>query len=330
MRLAIALALAVGIAAAPAQDQTIKFGVIAPEGSPWYNILRDMAESWKAATAGKVTFRIYPGGVAGDEPDMVRKMRIGQLHAAALTSAGLSHIVPEIVALQLPMLFRDYEEFDAVMAKIAPRLEQRLKERGFMVLNWGDAGWVTFFAKSPVSTLADMRRQKLFVWAIDPADVESWKDVGVSAVPLATTEIHSGLQSGLITAVQATPLAALSFQWFGAAKHMSDLRWTPLLGATVISTKKWNSIPEDVKPALIKSAKETGERLRAETRKLGDEAVEVMKKHGLQVHPVSEEARAEWERTAKAAYPRYVGSKIPADFFAEIERLRDEHRASKK
>ncbi len=330
MKLLQVALLALAVAAAPAQEQSIKFGVIAPEGSPWYNILRDMSESWKSATQGKVAFKIYPGGVAGDEPDMVRKMRVGQLHAAALTSAGLSEIIPEITGLQLPMLFRDFEELDYVMAKLAPRLEKSLKDKGFTVLNWGEAGWVTFYCKNPVFSMADLRREKLFVWAVASSDVAAWKDIGVTAVPLATTEIHTGLKSGLITAIQATPLAALSFQWFGSAKNMTDLRWVPLIGATLISNKKWDALPEDVKPQLLKSAKETGERLRAETRKLGDEAVEVMKKHGLVVHPVTPELQVDWEKYCTDAYPRFVGSKIPPDFFAEVVKLRDEARAKKK
>jgi TRAP-type C4-dicarboxylate transport system substrate-binding protein len=328
--LAAVLLLWAAAGSAAAQEQTIKFGVIAPDGSPWYNILRDMAESWKASTGGKIQFKIYPGGVAGDEPDMVRKMRIGQLHAAALTSAGLAEIAPEITALQLPMLFRDYEEFDAVLARVAPRLEQILLEKGYRVLNWGDAGWVTFYARNPVVSMADLRKEKLFVWATASSDVGVWKDAGVQAVPLATTEIHVALKSGLVTAIQATPLAALSFQWFGSAQNMADLKWTPLVGATVMTAKKWDALPSGVKPALLKSAQETGERLRKETRKLGDDAIEVMKKHGLVVHPVPPDVVKDWERIAVDAYPKFVGSKIPPAFFQEVLKIRDEVRAGKQ
>jgi TRAP-type C4-dicarboxylate transport system substrate-binding protein len=119
---------------------TMKLGTLAPEGSPWYNVIRDMAEAWKNGTGGKIDFRIYPGGIAGDDPDMVRKMRIGQLHAAVLSGAGLYGIAPETQALMMPMMLASYEEFDYMLTGIAPKLEAILEAKGFKVLNWGDAG----------------------------------------------------------------------------------------------------------------------------------------------------------------------------------------------
>ncbi len=312
----------------PALAQTIKLGTLAPEGSPWYNIIRDMAEAWKEGTGGKVRVRIYPGGVAGDDPDMVRKMRIGQLHAAVLSGAGLSNIAQETMALQMPMMLASYEELDYVRGRLAPKLEAILEEKGFKVLNWGDAGWVHFFTQTPVVRPEDLRPMRLFVWSGDTAFVEAWKDAGYRPVPLAATEIHTALQSGLINALPTTPLAALSFQWFGLAKHMTDLKWAPLIGATVISTRMWRRIPDDVKPLLVESAQKAGARIRGETRKLGEEAVEAMKKYGLVVHHVPPEVVAHWEKRARAGYPKLLGKVVPAALVAEVERLRNEYRAS--
>ncbi len=339
MRTIILAALALGLvpstrtpagSADPSQDQSVKLGTLAPEGSAWHNILRDMAEEWKKATGSKVVFKIFPGGVLGDEPFMVRKMRNKQLQAAALTGVGLAEVAPEVMALQMPMLIRSYDELDYVMERLAPKLEAILKEKGYTVLNWGDAGWVTFYAQKPVVSLGDLRTVKLFVWASSTVEVDVWKDAGVQAIPLEATEIHPALKTGLINAFSTTPLAALSFQWFGSAKNMTDLKWAPLIGATVIRNDAWEKIPADLKPALSKAARETGVRLRKETRKLGDEAVEIMKKNGLVVHPVPPETLAEWEKTARAAYPKIMGKTIPPAMVAEVERLRDEYRASKK
>ncbi len=311
----------------PALAQTIKLGTLAPEGSPWYNIIRDMAETWKESSGGRIKVRIYPGGVAGDVGDMVRKMRVGQLHAATLSGVGLSQIAPEIQALMMPMMLASYEELDYVMDRITPKLEAILEAKGFKVLNWGDAGWVHFFTQTPVVRPEDLKPLRLFVWAGDTATVEAWKDAGYHPVPLAATEIHTGLQSGLINAFSTTPLAALSFQWFGLAKHMTDLKWAPLVGGTVISMRKWQRIPDDVKPLLLQSAHEAGARILSETRKLGDEAVEAMKKYGLVVHPVPPDVVAHWERSARAAYPKLIGKIVPAPMVAEVERLRNEYRA---
>jgi TRAP-type C4-dicarboxylate transport system substrate-binding protein len=318
------------LAGSPAPAQTIKLGTLAPEGSPWYNIIRDMTENWKNTTAGKVQFRIYPGGIAGDEQDMVRKMRIGQLHAAALSSVGLAEIAPEFNALMMPMMFASDEELDYVRDRLESKLAALLENKGFKVLNWGDAGWVRFFAQKPVVSPEDLKPLRLFVWGGDSTIVEAWKDAGYHPVPLATTEIHTGLQAGLINAFATTPIAALSFQWFGLAKNMTDMKWGPLFGATVISARKWEEIPDQQKPALLRSALEAGTRLRQEVRKLEREAVEVMVKHGLVVHPVPPDIVADWERSARASYPRLMGKVVPAEMVAEVERLRDECRAAQK
>ena len=317
------------VAGLPASARTIKLATLAPEGSPWYDIIRDMAETWEQASAGRISVRIYPGGVAGDEPDMVRKMRIGQLHAAAISGAGLPEIAPEVRALMMPMMLGSDEELDYVRQRIGPRLEAILEAKGFKVLTWGDAGWVHFFTRQPVVRPEDLKPLRLFVWAGDDAHVEAWKDAGYRPVPLAATEIHTALQSGLIDAFSTTPIAALSFQWFGQAKHMTDLKWAPLIGALVISTRTWRAIPDDLKPNFLEAAREAGARMRREIRKLGDEAVEVMKKHGLVVHQVPPAVAARWEKSARAGYASIVGRVVPAEMVAEVERLRNEYRASR-
>jgi TRAP-type transport system periplasmic protein len=329
-RLTIALLttalLCAGVASVAAQ--TIKLGTLAPEGSPWHTSMRDIAAAWKEASGGKINLRLYAGGVAGDEPDMVRKMRVGQLHAAALTGAGLATIAPEIQALQMPMMLRSYAELDYVRDRLAPQLEAILAARGFKVLYWGDAGWVHFFTQQPVVRPEDLQPLKLFTWAGDTTYIDAWKDAGYHPIPLAATEIHTGLQSGLINAFATTPLAALSFQWFGLAKHMTDLKWAPLVGALVITMEKWQELSTTVQPRLLEAAREAGGRLLREGRKLSDEAVEMMQRYGLVIHSVPPEVAVHWEQRARAAYPTLVGKVVPATMVAEVERLRNAYRAA--
>ena len=315
-------------ASTAAVARTLKLGTLAPEGSIWYETIRDMAEAWKAAPGADIEVRIYPGGVIGDESDMIRKMRIGQLHVAALTGAGLALIAPEIRALQMPMMLRSDAELDYVRQRIGPRLEAILEAKGFKLLTWGDAGWVHFFAQRPVVTPDDLKPQKLFTWAGDTATLEAWKKAGFRPVPLAATDIHTALQSGLIEAFPTTPIAALSFQWFGLAKHMTNLKWAPLVGALVISTRTWRELPDAAKPELLRAAGKVGERLKRAVPELGDEAVEVMKKHGLVVHQVPDDAFAAWERDARAGYASLIDVVVPAEMVAEVERLRDAYRAT--
>ena len=272
--------------------------------------------------------RIYPGGVLGDEPDLVRKMRVGQIQAAAITAVGLSDIDDAVAALQIPMMFRSYAELDYVRDKLRPILERRLESRGFVVLNWGDAGWVMFFAKESFAEPEDLKRMKLFVWAGDSHSVEIWKAGGFHPVPLAATDILPGLQTGLINAFDTTPLAALANQWFGLAPHMLDLKWAPLVGATVISKKAWESIPADSREGVLQAASEAGERLKGEIRATNQKAIEAMEKRGLTVHPASPELESRWRKAAEEVYPKIRGSIVPADMFDKVRRLRDEFRAT--
>ncbi len=311
------------------QCQTIKLGTLAPDGSTWYMQLRNMGEKWRNATNGKINFKIYPGGVIGDEADMVRKMRIGQLHAAAMTNVGLSCIIPEINAFQMPLMFNSYEELDYVRERLAPRLEELLEDRGFIVLNWGDAGWVHIFSQKPVVYPQDLQthNQHIFVWAGGTESFKAWKAAGFHPVEVAAPDIFISLQTGLINTFTTTPLVALSYQWFALANNMCDLAYAPLCGATIITSKKWEQIPKEMRPALMAAARSTGKALNQEIRNLDKTAVEVMKKHGLVVHPVPRDAVKEWKRmTEKYLYPELLSRKVPPDMFNEVKKLLKEYR----
>jgi TRAP-type C4-dicarboxylate transport system substrate-binding protein len=315
-------------ASVPSYAQTIKLGTLAPEGSPWHQVIRDIGESWREISGGTVEVRIYAGGVAGDESDMVRKMRVGQLHAAALTGEGLARIAQEVQALQMPMMFRSDAELNYVRDKLGSRLEEIFEERGFVLLAWGDAGWVHFFAQQPVVHPDDLKPMKLFTWAGHSAVVEAYKDQGYNPVPLASTDMMMALHSGLINAFPTTPVAALSLQWFGLAPHMTDLKWARLVGAVVVSKRAWERIPEDLRPRLHDAARQATDQLQARVGTLGREAVAAMQEHGLSVHAVPEETVPAWENVARAGYGRLIGAIVPADMVAEVERLRDEYRAA--
>jgi TRAP-type C4-dicarboxylate transport system substrate-binding protein len=175
---------------------------------------------------------------------------------------------------------------------------------------------------------ADLKPMKLWVWAGYPAYVEAWKDAGYHPVELASTDILTGLQAGLINAFPAPPLLALANQWFGVAKQMCDVKWAPAIGATVITTKAWQAIDPSVRDKLLAASRAAGLRLRGEVRRLDDEAIAAMVKRGLVVNHVSPEGVAEFERVAiDSAYPKLIGHVVPAEIVAEVQKLRDEFRA---
>ena len=294
----------------------IKLATLAPNGSPWHEILKDMAHAWSKASDGLVTLRIYPGSVAGDEPQMVRKLRIGQLQAAAITNNGLSRIAPEVNVLTIPMLVSSWEELDRLRDVLAPRLEALLEENGFVVLNWGDGSWVRFFVTtSDPSVDVVKKKSKLFVWSGDDASIEIWKASGFQVVPLAATDILIGLQIGIINAFNTTPIMALASQWFPFAPYMIDMPWAPLICATVIDRRTWEKIPESLRPQLKKIAKETGERLTSEIRRMEGEAIVEMQKRWLTILKPTEEQIKDWSTVIEAAYPKIRGSLVPESWF---------------
>ncbi|MEW5848365.1 MAG: TRAP transporter substrate-binding protein DctP [Myxococcota bacterium] len=306
----------------------VKMGTVAPEGSPWHRLLQETGEEWSRISGGKASLRIYAGGVLGDELDMVKKLRIGQLHAVALSGAGLEHLEPATACLQLPLMFNSYAELDAVRARIAPMLEERLAKNGYVVLNWGDAGWVHFFSKTPARLPDDVRRMKLFTNTGDPRTLELYKAAGFRPVPLAVTDMLTALQTGMIDAYDVPPLLALLNQWFALADNMIDLKWAPLIGATVITRKVWEKFPEDQRPRMLAAAQAAGDRFRERIRNMNDEAIEAMRKRGLKVHELTAQERAVWQREAEAVYPKLRDKTCPAEFFDDVLRLRNEVRAA--
>ncbi|MGB5881593.1 MAG: TRAP transporter substrate-binding protein DctP, partial [Thermoanaerobaculia bacterium] len=207
------LLLTLGLATRGVEAATvIKLATLVPDGSVWDKALKEMGADWKESSDGRVTLRIYPGGVAGDEPDVVRKMRIGQIQAASLTVTGLSEIDPAFKVFTIPLFYDSYEELLFVLEAMEPYLAAKLEARGFVFVHWGHAGWVHLFSKDPIRQIDDLKQQKLFVWAGQDDMVQWWMRSGFKPVALAATDIMTGLQTGMIEVLPTTPLAALNLQ----------------------------------------------------------------------------------------------------------------------
>lgn len=321
---ATALALLVASSPLAPAGPPIKLGTVAPRDSTYHRILLHMGQAWRAEG---VELKIYPGGVLGGEAEMVRRMKTGALDAALLTVAGLSDIDDSVRALQnMPLLFRSLDEVDAVGERLRPRLESRLRAKGFIVLFWGDAGWVRFFSKDPVMTPDDLRRTKLFTWAGDPDAVEIYRGAGFHPLPLETNDIVTGLQTGMINAVPMPPYIALATQVYPLAPHMLEINWAPLVGALVVTERAWNRLTPAQQTALARVAAERGREIKQRNRLESDQAVEAMKKRGLVVHVMTPAAEKAWRAEAESIYPRLRGRLVPADLFDEVRHFLEERR----
>ncbi len=314
-----------------AAPKTVTLGTLAPEGTSYHRMLLELREKWRKAPGGGVNLRIYAGGKMGGEAKMVSQMRLGALDAALLTGAGLSEIEPAVAGLQnIPMRFRSLDELDYVSEKLRPMLTKRMEKAGFVVLFWGDTGWVRFFSKEPMRTPEDLKKTKMFTWAGNPEFTEMLKSGGLQPVPLETADIVPMLDTGLINCVSLPPFVALAGQIYSRAPHMLEINWAPLTGGFVIRKSVWEKIPAEAKEALLKAAAEAGESNKAQGRSEGDKAVAAMKEKGLTVHQLTPEMEQEWRKASEWYYPRMRGKLIEEEMFAEVERLVNEYRAAKK
>ncbi len=312
---------------AAAQATVVKLATLVPEGSVWDKALRDMGAEWSAGTQGRVTLRVYPGGVAGDEPDVVRKMRIGQLQAAAITTAGLASIDPAFHVFNVPMFFDSYPELYSTLDKLEPVLRERLEAKGFVLLSWGHGGWVYFFTKHPVESVDGLKRTKMFTWTGDYDMVSTWKSKGFNPVPLSATDIMTSLQTGMIDAYPTTPLLGLTLQWYRQTPHMVGMGMAPLVGGLVMTKAAWQRIPAADRARVQAACDRMEHRLEVEVPNQDTTAVGEMRKRGLKVMAVSPAHAAEFRAVAEEFAASLSGIRIPPDILAMARRERDAFRA---
>jgi TRAP-type C4-dicarboxylate transport system substrate-binding protein len=311
-------------AAQAAGELVIKVATLAPQGSEYYKALQEMGAEWQKVSNGLLVFRLYPGGVAGDDMDLVRKMRLGILDAGLLTINGLSGIDRGVLGLELPMAYSDYRELDCALEKIAPQLQHQMEAKGFIVLGWSDAGWAHFFTESPVRTPDDMRKLKMFVWAGDDQYAELWKKAGFNPVPLPSTEISTALQTGLVNAVTINPQGILLLQWYRQLKYMTDFKWAVFLGGIVISKSTWEKIPAEIRPAVKQAALKAAQRLRDFSRNAEQSDIEALEKNGVKVVSVDEGTLNEWRHLMESVLPQLRGSYLPAESLDTALKLKDQ------
>ncbi len=327
-RCAFGAACLAGLAVSAAAAPKLKLGTLVPVGTSYHKTLMVMAESWRKESAGAVNLNIFAGGKLGSEAEMVGLMQTSNLQAALLTGVGLAEIEPGVTGLQnIPMGFRTLAEVDYVGEHLRPMLEERLANKGFVVLFWVDSGWVRFFAKEPIVRPDDLRKLKLFSWSGNPAQVELYQSAGFDAKALETADIVPGLQTGLIDAVPLPPFFAMAAQVDTRAPYMLELNWAPLIGALVVRKETWETIPEATRAKLLESARAAGAEIKATGRREMEESVAAMEKRGLKVQTVAPEIEAEWRAIAEEVYPKIRGKLVPTDIFDEALRLLADARA---
>jgi TRAP-type C4-dicarboxylate transport system substrate-binding protein len=306
-----------------AQTTVIKLATVVPENSIWDKNLKQMGAEWSQATGGRVSLTVFGGGSQGDEPTVIRKMRLDALQAASLTVVGLGTIDAAFNVFDVPFFFESYEELNEVTDKLTPEIGKRVEAKGFVLLNWGHGGWTQVFTKTPVRSVDDLKKIKLFTSAGNDRMVQWFKANGFEPRAMAMTDIMTGLTTGMLEGVPTTPLAAMLFQWYRQTPNMLDIGLAPVIGATVMTRKAWNAVPEAERPKLRAAAAGVQKRLQDDVPKQDAASVDAMVKRGLVVTKAS---GPEWRKEMDALAKTMRGEMVPPDIFDLAVKARDTYR----
>ena len=313
-----------------AKTLVIKLATLAPEGSSWIATFNSIDKEVQEKTDRQVRFKFYPGGVLGDEKDMLRKMHIGQIQGAALSSAGLSAIFNEMDVFQIPFLFQSHNEVDHVIKEMDAFFRKGFNKNDYVLLGWSEAGFVHLMSTTPVTTLDDLRKVKVWTWDNSPMTKVIFDEANVSAIPLSVPDVLVGLQTGLVDVVYAPPSLAISLQWFTKTKYLTDVNLIYLIGGVVMKKKLFNKMSPAHQNILMDAFGRRMARLKTTIRKENQEAVQVMVKHGVKIITPSPAQVTEFKTVSEKAMQRLVdksfSKKIKDEVTTKLEAYRKKNQ----
>jgi TRAP-type C4-dicarboxylate transport system substrate-binding protein len=313
-----------------ADNTEIRLATLAPSGSPWMQVLGKGEAEIRKKTAGRVDLKYYPGGQQGDERDFVRKIGLGQLDGASVTSVGLSMIDESIRVLELPMMFKTAEEVDYVADKMWPYFQKKFEKKGFKLNDRGEVGWLYFLTKDRVDSIASLKKQKLWLWGDDVIVNALYRKLGLNGVPLGVPEVDSALTSGKINGCYTSPVAAIALQWYSKTKYATSMPMSFAVSATVISTKTIAKLSAEDLKSFVTIAKASQKKLRKVIRKANQDALKTMTRKGLTIVPTPPAMVAEFEKTAQEVWKELVGKVYSQQELDMVIKYRDEFRAKAK
>lgn len=317
------LALTLCVGAAPARAATeIKIATVAPQGSAWMRIFNKMKARVKKETGGEVTLRMYAGQVQGDERDVVRKMRTGQLQGGSFTAVGLAMINPKVLVLQVPLMFKSYDQLEKVRKKLLPEFEQSFRDKGYELLGWGDVGWVYLFSKNPVTSKDDLKKQKVWAWGDDPLTKTLMRTAGISPRLLGLPQVYPALNTGMVDTVYNSPLACLTLQWHTKVKYYSDFPLAIAIGATVVAKKAFDSLKPEHQKLLKTIAMKYHDALNKRIQQDNEKALVALKGQGLKPVTVPEKSKKEFYKLATTVADKFAPRYYPKELLKKVRDLR--------
>jgi TRAP-type C4-dicarboxylate transport system substrate-binding protein len=306
----------------------IRFATVAPEGSTWMKVMREYTKAVEDATNNEIKFKVYPGQVAGDEKDVLRKIRIGQLDSGGFTGVGLGEILPEVRIMDSPFLFKSYEEVDYVAEQFFDYFSKKFEEKGFILLGWAEVGFVYVFTNKPINALEDMNGVKMWMWEGDPIAESTFRAFNISPIPLSITDVLTSLQTNLINGVYISPYACTVVQWHTKVKYMLDLPLADSNGAILISKKKFSKLSDSQQEKLKKLSREYFGQLTLMSRKDNKESLELLKETGITFTTIDDQNKIDsFYESGKSARRDLIGKLYDEDFLLKVEGMLDKFRS---
>lgn len=288
-------------------DNKVRIATLAPRDSDLVRGFAKVNNGLKKATNNEWSIQLYPGGMAGDEKDFIRKMRVNQLDGAAVTAVGLSQIARELTVLNAPGAIESYDGLERVQKTFNKEWEASLDKDGLKVLGWAEIGLLRYFSKAPVTRPSDFKHMRPWVWPESHATKAMWAAIGCTGVPLGVPEVYGGLQTGMIDAVISTSLAVVALQWHVNLKSVTNRTHGPLVGGLVLNKPKWDSIPPDVRAAIQEQITTNYEGDNKQVRKDDETAFKKLLQRGFTARNYTKEGEKEYQEVAKKAREAMVG-----------------------
>lgn len=304
----------------------IKVGVLAPEGTGWAKIIKKMTMEMKEATKGNVEFKVYYNGSQGDEPDVLRKIRIGQLQGGIFTGKTLGDISGDVRAMEIPFTFSaNREKAQKVLKAMAPTFDQKFEKNKFHDIALFEIGQIYLVTQKKVNDLNGIKTLKIWSWDGDPVVSTLFESMKLNGVPLTLPDVLSSLTTGVIEAAYAPPLGIIALQWNTKVKYVIDFPISYSIGAFVITSDAWSKIAPIDQKVITDIAKKYESEINASNDKDNTDALKSMAAQKIEFIKFKDA-----DIKIAEGYRKEIVNKLKGKLFSEEVLKKIEFEASKK
>lgn len=310
------------------QAKTFKIATLSPDGSDWMQKMRAGAKEIQQKTNGRVKFKFYPGGVMGNDQAILRKIRIGQLHGGAMSGSSLMKANSNYSVYGLLLTYKTPSEIQYVRQYIDPIIKKGFEKGGYVILGMAESGFVyAMSAKQAIPSVKQLRQQKVWAPSNDKSAQKTLKSFGVTAIPLPYGDVLAGLQTGLIDTVAMSPIGAIALQWYTQIKYITDMPLLYSFGILTINNKSFKKISTEDQKIVRQVMQKVFLAIDKTNRKNNTEALQVLKKSGIQFIKPSTVEQAQWQDLADKANKKLLTSgRLDKKLSQQVKQLLKEYR----